>query len=198
MLKTYLAAIRNRIIKADERKWLLKILPQHSIGAEIGVWKGNFSERILKTVQPKRLHLIDPYLYRKTGTYRSALYGGKAGSQKVLEEIYNSVREKFKEEIAVEQVVMHRQLSEAATREFPDEYFDWIYIDGDHQYEFVKKDLEMFYPKVKTNGLIAGDDYDNAGWWQGGVKKAVDEFLTTGKVKLIKLKKNQFILQKIS
>jgi len=172
------------------------MLPSDSIGAEIGIWKGNFSKKILRTVQPKKLHLIDPYLYQEAENYQRALYGGQSGSQKVLDDIYNSVREKFKGEIAAGQAVMHRKLSEETAQEFADEYFDWIYIDGDHQYEFVKKDLESFYPKVKAGGLIAGDDYDDAGWWQGGVKKAVDEFLHTGAVKLIKIKKNQFVLRK--
>lgn len=173
------------------------MLPRNSVGAEIGVWKGTFSEKILETVRPKKLHLIDPYLYQEAENYQRALYGGKAGSQKTLDDICNSVLEKFKEEISSGKVVMHRKLSETAVKDFPDEYFDWIYIDGDHQYEFVKKDLELFYPRVKSGGLITGDDYDDAGWWQGGVKKAVDEFLRTGKVKLIKIKKNQFVLRKI-
>lgn len=50
---------------------------------------------------------------------------------------------------------------------------DFLYIDGDHSYEGVKKDIKMWFPKVKSGGLIGGDDYG------GGfvrVKQAVDEF----------------------
>lgn len=35
---------------------------------------------------------------------------------------------------------------------------DMVYIDGDHEYEGVKADLEAFYPIVKEGGLIFGDD----------------------------------------
>jgi methyltransferase family protein len=40
----------------------------------------------------------------------------------------------------------------------PTHYFDWIYVDGDHQYEAVKKGLESYLPKVKPGGFITGDD----------------------------------------
>ena len=196
MLRTTLIRLKNRLFKQEPRNFLLKLMPQHTVGAEIGVWRGNFSHHLLRVVQPKHLHLIDPYSYRSEGNYQRALYGGKSGSQISLDDIYNSVKRRFKTEIDSGQVVLHRQTSETAVHKFPDHYFDWVYIDGDHQYEFVKKDLELFSKKVKTGGLIAGDDYEDRGWWQGGVKKAVDEFVTNGAAKIILIKKNQFVLRK--
>lgn len=63
-------------------------------------------------------------------------------------------------------------------QEFDDGYFDWVYIDGNHHYDFVKEDLELSRTKVKEGGIIAGDDY----WWgkhEGQpVKRAVEEFVT--------------------
>jgi len=73
-----------------------------------------------------------------------------------------------------------------------------IYIDGNHLYEFVKQDLELYYRTVKEGGLITGDDYGDGGWWQGGVKKAVDEFVAKGFVEAIEIKGGQFILKKKS
>lgn len=43
------------------RKFLLDMMPTHSVCAEIGVDRGAFSEEILATVNPKKLHLIDPW-----------------------------------------------------------------------------------------------------------------------------------------
>lgn len=51
--------------------------------------------------------------------------------------------------------------------------YDWIYIDGDHQYEAVKGDLAGVLPLLARNGVIACDDYGREGF---GVKQAVDEF----------------------
>ncbi|MBD3227724.1 MAG: class I SAM-dependent methyltransferase [Candidatus Lokiarchaeota archaeon] len=179
------------------RKFLLKLMPKHSICAEIGVYKGNFSDEILDLVEPRKLHLIDPWKYHDKDDYSTALFGGIAGSQDSMDDIYESVREKFKPELDKKIIDIHRDYSQDAYEEFPDEYFDWIYIDGNHKYEYVKKDLELYYPKVKKKGYITGDDYKKFGWWDGGVKKAVKEFMRENDVKKIKIKKSQFILKKI-
>ncbi len=55
---------------------------------------------------------------------------------------------------------------------FDDDYFDFIYIDGDHSYEAVKRDIANCLPKLKKNGYIAGHDY---GYSLFNVKQAVDE-----------------------
>ena len=46
--------------RARARAALLRRLPARSTGAEIGVWKGDFSALILDTVRPARLYLVDP------------------------------------------------------------------------------------------------------------------------------------------
>jgi len=62
---------------------------------------------------------------------------------------------------------------------FPEEYFDWIYIDADHAYEGVCKDIERGHTKVKSDGMMVFNDYTN---WSVceimpyGVAKAVNEF----------------------
>jgi hypothetical protein len=54
----------------------------------------------------------------------------------------------------------------------------------------------MYYRKVKAGGYITGDDYAEGGWWQGGVKKAVDEFVSQGHGTLIQIHQKQYIVQK--
>ena len=54
---------------------------------------------------------------------------------------------------------------------FEPESVDFIMIDGNHSYEFVKRDIEHWFPKMKPGGVISGDDYN----WDG-VSKAVVEF----------------------
>lgn len=62
----------------------------------------------------------------------------------------------------------------------PEMTFDFIFIDGAHDYESVKADLDAWLPKLSPGGMIAGHDYDH-GW--PGVVNAVDEwFPVTGHV----------------
>jgi len=67
-----------------------------------------------------------------------------------------------------------RKDSILASKDFPDNYFDLVYIDADHSYEFVKKDIENWITKVKNKGIIAGHDYDKH--WPD-VMRAVNELL---------------------
>jgi hypothetical protein len=71
---------------------------------------------------------------------------------------------------------------------WPDNSVDFIYIDGNHSYESVKQDIELYLPKLKKGGIIAGHDYkflniDNRGNWATidsqfpGTIKAIDEVL---------------------
>jgi hypothetical protein len=182
---------------ADPRAFLLRRFPGGSIGAEIGVHKGEFSERILRKVKPRKLHLIDPWKYESSDEYRNALYGRKAkGGQVEMDQLYDDVCNRLDRDIRVGRVTIHRGCSSDVCGGFPDEYFDWVYIDGNHLYEFVKQDLDVFYRKVKRGGYMAGDDYMLGGWWRGGVKLAVDEFVRNMPVELVEIRNYQFILRK--
>lgn len=172
------------------------MLPNRSVGAEVGVWKGDFSARILEVVRPARLHLIDPWAFEADARYGEAWYGGGiARSQAEMDAVYESVRRRFADEIAQGVVVVHRRPSADVGPEFEDESFDWVYIDGNHLYELVRRDLEIFGAKVRRGGLIAGDDYDVPGWWGDGVTRAVDEVVATGAYEVVHLA-DQFVLRK--
>ena len=56
-------------------------------------------------------------------------------------------------------------------------------------------DLEVAFRKVKRGGLVCGDDYTDGGWWDGGVKRAVDEYAERLPGSLLTLKNNQFIFR---
>lgn len=42
---------------------------------------------------------------------------------------------------------------------YQDGSLDWVYIDADHHYEPVCRDIDAWLPKVKSGGIIAGHDY---------------------------------------
>ena len=183
--------------KTGDRRFLLDNMPKNSIGAEIGVHMGEFSQQILEIISPKELHLIDPWEHQASSIYRNAWYGGGAKEgQNEMDARYAYVCNKFEQKTHIEQVKIHRGYSTDNLDKFPDEYFDWVYIDGNHLYEYVKKDLEMSLCKTKIGGYITGDDYTDGGWWDGGVKKAVDEFSENMLVQLVEIRNGQFIFCK--
>ncbi|MGH7859695.1 MAG: hypothetical protein ACREQY_20400, partial [Candidatus Binatia bacterium] len=79
-----------RIGPKDRRAFLLRMLPRDAVCAEIGVWKGELSRRILDKTSPRRLHLIDPWLFQPE--FPTRIYGGGAAkSQGDMDEIYRAV-----------------------------------------------------------------------------------------------------------
>lgn len=62
-----------------------------------------------------------------------------------------------------------------AAKKFKDESLYAVFIDGEHDYDNVKKDIDAWYSKVKPGGYFCGHDYHTE---HPGVIKAVDEFIT--------------------
>jgi hypothetical protein len=105
-------------------------LPKGGVVAEIGVAEGGNARTILESAQPRELHLIDMTFMHLEHVDRAA-----------------------------PGVHFHERDSAEALAAFPDEYFDWIYIDGDHSYEGVVRDIEQAERKVKRDGVLVFNDY---------------------------------------
>lgn len=190
-------AVRRRIRRGqkklfDPRAHILKLVQKGMVCAEIGVWKGTFSQKILRR-HPIKLHLIDPWLYLPEFGNRS--YGQRGDNDQArMDRIYEDVQRRFHHDQSVE---IHRMTSEQAGPLFAGNYFDFIYIDGNHNYEFVKRDIELYLPKVKRGGLITGDDYIFRRCPQGGPKRAVAEIMESTSLELLSVKNNQYVLRRL-
>lgn len=170
------------------REFIFDLVPENSTCAEIGVWLATFSQMILDNTNPSKLYLIDPYSFHKGDPPRVTI----AKSQEGMNWIYFRLIEDFKDENRTQFI---RKKSQDAYVQFDDEYFDWIYVDGDHSYQAVKLDLQLYLPKIKVGGLIIGDDWE----WEGNrpIKKAVEEFLNdNNNVELEIVKNNQYVIRK--
>ena len=157
---------------------MLNNLGMTDVGAEVGVFQGDFAEELLTYWQGNLLLGVDiwdlpghpPNLKAKT-TARLRQFGDR----------WQSIDGD----------------SVAAAEQIKDGSLDFVYIDADHSYGSCKRDLEAWYPKVKPGGVLSGHDY-----WNGyrnqqtksrrdvpnptpqdlqkmnfGVKAAVDEFI---------------------
>lgn len=58
-----------------------------------------------------------------------------------------------------------------AANNFQDGSIDMCYLDANHCYEFISRDIAAYWPKMKGGGTLAGHD-----WSDEGVRKAVSEF----------------------
>jgi hypothetical protein len=117
-----------------------------------------------------------------------AIYGGReAKSQADMDTLYEQVARRFADEELRGRVVIHRRPSANAATDIADSSLDWAYIDGDHTYEAVRTDVEVYAAKVRPGGILCGDDYGSIGWWEGGVRRAVDEFISRGNPEVLML-----------
>jgi hypothetical protein len=142
-------------------------------GAEIGVCDGRYSEILMKTIPNLMLIGVDPYIpydgykdFRKETTLDSKL----AQAKKLLSPFPNYF------------LIISRSL-EASTL-IPNESIDFVFIDANHEYEYVLQDIKAWYPKVRKGGIVSGHDYYNFKSGRGGVVKAVDEFVKDNNLKL--------------
>lgn len=184
--------------REEVREFILRRMPSRGVVAEIGVDLGDFSEKILALNRPRELHLIDPWS-AESGEYRQRQpEGAGSNSPRQLATVarFAVVRDRFASEIDGGGVKLHRANSEVAASEFPDNFFDWIYIDGNHSYEAVRQDLELYWRKLKRGGFIVCDDYHHAGFWDDGVTRAVDEFVAGGHARRIFKRRSQFVMRK--
>lgn len=169
---------------------LLARMPKGAAAAEIGVWEGNFSRRILEICEPTELHLIDPWMYQPE--FGNTGFGRKK-NEHLMEVKYQDVVASFKSDPRVH---IHRATSEDALNALPDDSLDWVYIDGNHNEPFIGNDLALCLKKVKPNGTIAGDDYN----WQteasgAPVRRAVEALMEELRDKAeLTLMANQYII----
>lgn len=157
------------------REVFLGRLPTGGVAIEIGVWHGDFSEQILRLIQPEKLYLIDPWATVTEDSHAEAFVGRTEDAK--MERIFAKVQARFASQIAAGQVEIIREWSQAALARFAPESIDFAYVDGDHSYEGVKADLAALYPKMRAGGVMAFDDYHRRGWWGDGVIRATNEFL---------------------
>ena len=146
-------------MKLDIHSWdrrdfvgILKNYVKAESGAEVGVFTGEFSELLIRGLPDLKLHLIDPYR-----EFPKEVYDDIANDdQDVQDARYEYVCKLFQKKKNVE---ILRLTSEEAALKIPDESLDFVYIDANHAYQFVKRDIELWRPKVKPNGILAGHDY---------------------------------------
>jgi lipopolysaccharide biosynthesis glycosyltransferase len=167
----------------ESREMLLDYVKEKGLTkktVEIGVYKGDFSKKILNQINPDEHWAIDPW--EKQENYQDIV------NSKNFNNVYKEAKENLCDR---KNCNMVRDYGENYVDNFEDSSLDFVYIDARHDYDSVLKDIKLWYPKVRKGGIIAGHDYldgeyafeENKHSTVFGVKKAVDEFFGEEKIR---------------
>jgi len=146
---------------------------------ELGVDRG-FNFVLMIDHQPKLAVAVDPWMVDGNPANINCI------SQNKMDGRYSKFKLRIKSKPFVK---IYRDFSYNVVKEFEDEFFDFIFIDAEHSYEGVARDISDWYPKVKEGGVLCGHDYveftakGELGEYDFGVIKAVDEFVEKNNIK---------------
>ena len=182
-------------ISSDKRAYILQQLVKNSIFAEVGVWKGDFSKKILDISEPSLLVLVDSWIFdEKIRGCAPQVDGEEPLNQNYFDLAKQDTYSKFKNKKNVHILELN---SLDASSNYKNNFFDYIYIDAEHSYHAVINDLNVWYPKLKKNGVLFGDDY----YWREeddslSLHKAYQEFISKKNIKKWCVFKSQIMIIK--
>lgn len=128
---------------------------------EIGSDIGDTANFLLDSNPELRLYSVDPY-----ENYTD--WNGKQLNERDI--MYNNLMHRLSG--YSNRFTQVRKTSDEAAKDFQDEVFDVVFIDGLHTYDQLSKDCENYYSKVKPGGIFAGHDFTAI----EGVNRAAKEF----------------------
>jgi hypothetical protein len=165
-------------------KFIRKLLQDAGpiVCAEVGVFEGDLTEYLLSTCSnirmiycvdtwieyPEYISSSPKYHNRSSDFYRRNIKENNINWDRVYTNFVNRTK-RFRD-----RVIILRKDSLEASECFEDDFFDFVFIDANHGYEYIAGDIFGWTRKVKNGGIVAGHDYvDKPGY---GVIEAVNQF----------------------
>jgi len=131
------------------------------LGAEIGVQRGRNAKVMFDNIPNLSLFLIEPYADHMSN---KRLWGRKT-HEKFKRQAYG----RFTDPVYNDRLFWIEKFSDVASYDIPDNTLDFVYIDGEHTYDFAMMDLILWSRKVRPGGIVAGHDFEYKG--SGEIKK---------------------------
>jgi len=138
-------------ISEINRNYILELLAKFNMtkGAEIGVGEGRYSEVMFKKIPNLELLCVDIW---EIGEDKANL---RLGQSKV-ERNYRHALQRLSQ-FSEAKIIKGKSMD--IVRDIPYESLDFVYIDANHQFDFVMQDIFEWSKRVKKGGLVAGHDY---------------------------------------
>jgi len=170
------------------REDIVSIIPNKAIGAELGVFEGDYSQILLDSKKFSKLYLVDLF----DGVASSGdKYGNNIKTYTNASLLFDHNIKRFANNPQVE-ILKQNSVSFLNS---VNNYLDFVYIDTVHTYEFTLLELEAARSAVKKGGIISGHDYNEQ--YYRGLVNAVSEFCQKYKLKYFVTQKdilNSFII----
>ncbi len=149
--KSFRVNLKDQLVEIPntDREFLASIFKDLGFtkGVEIGVERGLYSEVLCRNNPGVHLFSVDAWTAYKE--YRDHV------TQTKLDGIYEEAKARLKPYNAE----LIKGFSMDVVKSFPDNYFDFVYIDGNHEYQHVVDDITQWTKKVRPGGIVAGHDY---------------------------------------
>lgn len=157
----------------------------YEVGVELGVQAGHYSNTLM-TQWPscKRFYLVDAW------KHQPAYHDFANVDDQTQDKLFEETKDRLK--TFENKTVFLRMFTSEAVEKIT-EPLDFVYVDARHDYCGALEDIQLYWPKIRPGGLMAGHDYHTAAEvaaatnqdWSicmdgtkhpGAVKGAVDEF----------------------
>jgi len=163
-----------------ERWELVEILIRDSLkkemGAEIGVWRGKTTHHILKQLPQLHLICVDPY--KVYDHFKNHHDMGKYESQVEFSALAESLKYDLIKKYG-KRVIWYQKESLEVAPLIKDGSLDFVFVDANYGYKYVKEDILAWLPKIRSGGIMIGHNITSKKDNTGSVKQAVEE--TIGK-----------------
>jgi predicted O-methyltransferase YrrM len=152
-------------------------------GVEVGTDQGEYAEDIILRMPEVKLTTIDPWT--------PFTEGDEVLDAEKIEERYRTAETRLS---PYPNCTILRMTSMEAVRLFPDNFFDFVFIDGNHTFDHVYEDIFEWTKKVKPGGVVAGHDYVRDVERDYGVIEAVNDYVNNFSIDpLFILKRGSFV-----
>jgi beta-1,4-mannosyl-glycoprotein beta-1,4-N-acetylglucosaminyltransferase len=149
----------------NEMREMINQMPDGGTMIQLGVWAGRSVFCAADIIKKKNIKVIAVDTF--TGSDGDDSYILETSARLNMEKIFLENAKAFK--IADNIQTLKMTTTEAAIK-VPDKSADLIFIDANHNYEFVKADIANWKNKVKDGGKLSGHDF-----WFMDVQKALFE-----------------------
>lgn len=153
----------------NRRKELIEMLAERGAkhGVEVGTDHGKYAHQLLEGVPTLGLDCIDPWV--------AYTEGDDVKTQEDVNKIYQEAMDTLSSYLG-NTCTLWKMTSMEAVKEFEDNSLDFVFIDGNHEYEHVLEDITEWTKKVKPGGIVAGHDYKIDPVNNYGVIQAIQEY----------------------